>query len=81
MGKGLILRIYFFALFFLYSAFPYSAYALEIYGYDPNRYDRFLPGTYGTSGAVSNPNFSYSSYDWSGVDWDTAVPSRSVALV
>ena len=68
------------SIFLALSSAP-AARALEIYGYDPGTHDRFTAGTYGTSNPVANPNFVGASYDWSGVGWDTASPSRSVALV
>ena len=79
--KKLILRIYFFAFLAAFLMLLSRAEALEINGYDPNRNDRFLSGTFGTSNPVPNSNFIGSSYDWSGVGWQSDFTSRNVALV
>ncbi|MDD5728411.1 MAG: PEP-CTERM sorting domain-containing protein [Victivallales bacterium] len=56
-----------------------SAHALQINGYDSGRHDRFISGYSGDP--VANPDFFAAGYDWSGVGWDAANDSRSIALV
>ncbi|MCK4947813.1 MAG: hypothetical protein KAS46_05530 [Candidatus Aureabacteria bacterium] len=70
----------FFSLILFSIVFISTAHALQINGYDPVCHDRFLPGTY-ASNPQDNSSFYLSSYDWSGVGWETNSPSRSVALV
>ena len=57
-----------------------QAEALVVNGYNPALHDRFISGTY-SSGPTPNPTFIGSSYDWSGVGWQTSAHGRSVALI
>lgn len=79
--KRLVRRIYFFICVFLFSSHPLFTHALEVNGYDPSLNDRFVSGTYGTGSPSLNPGFAGSSYDWSGVGWQSDLVSRSVAMV
>lgn len=54
--------------------------ALDIVNYSNTIHDRFLPGTYPSS-PTNNPNFWYSSLDWSGVGWNVNFPAKSVAMI
>ncbi len=54
--------------------------ALDIVNYSNTIHDRFLPGTYPSS-PTNNPDFWFSSLDWSGVGWNVEDPRKSVAMI
>lgn len=54
--------------------------ALDIYNYNPTNHDRFIPGTYPSS-PTNNPDFFFSSLDWTGVGYQTSDPRKNVAMI
>ncbi|MCK5491854.1 MAG: hypothetical protein KAJ14_01945 [Candidatus Omnitrophica bacterium] len=63
----------------LFVASNVFAIQIKINVYDATRHNRFLSG-YSTL-PVENPGFIASSYDWSGVGWDSTNSNKSVALI
>jgi len=54
--------------------------ALDIVNYSNTIHDRFTPGSYPSS-PTNNPDFWFSSLDWSGVGWNVEDPRKSVAMI